>query len=328
MERPLVSVVTPVHNGEKHLAECIESVVAQTYENWSYVVVDNCSSDRTREIAESYARTDERIRYARHDEFVDVIASYNRAFRTVSANGTYCKVVGADDWLYPECLDRMVEVAEASPNIGVVGAYRLKGARVDLGDLPHSVSVAPGREIIGSSLLSRVSVIGSATSILFRSDLVRRREPFYDESFRHADTEAAFWVLIRSEFGFVHQILTFTRVSESGQTEVSERLNSQAADKLRMLVRYGPATVPEDEYRRELRRQLREYVSWQFKQYTRLSRRRDHHFQAFHRDAVELLLAEAPTDPDVRRAAAVLHHLVRRRRQARSADSPAVEVPV
>ena len=43
--QPLVSVITPVYNGEKHLAECVESVLAQTYQHWKYVIVDNCSSD-------------------------------------------------------------------------------------------------------------------------------------------------------------------------------------------------------------------------------------------------------------------------------------------
>src|SRR4030095_4995561 len=59
---PLVSVVTPVYNGERYLAECIESVLAQTYQNWEYIIVNNCSTDRTREIGESYGRKDERIR--------------------------------------------------------------------------------------------------------------------------------------------------------------------------------------------------------------------------------------------------------------------------
>jgi glycosyltransferase involved in cell wall biosynthesis len=49
-ERPLVWVMTPVYNGERYLAECIESVLAQTHENWQYLVVDNCSSDGTSEI--------------------------------------------------------------------------------------------------------------------------------------------------------------------------------------------------------------------------------------------------------------------------------------
>ena len=45
--QPLVSVVTPVYNGQAYLAECIESVLAQSYSNWQYTVVNNCSTDAT-----------------------------------------------------------------------------------------------------------------------------------------------------------------------------------------------------------------------------------------------------------------------------------------
>ena len=52
---PLVSVVTPVYNGETYLAACIESVLSQSYSNWEYVIVNNCSTDRTLDIASDYA---------------------------------------------------------------------------------------------------------------------------------------------------------------------------------------------------------------------------------------------------------------------------------
>jgi hypothetical protein len=45
MTQPRVSVITPVHNGERHLVECIESVLVQTLRDWEYVIVDNCSTD-------------------------------------------------------------------------------------------------------------------------------------------------------------------------------------------------------------------------------------------------------------------------------------------
>src|SRR5690242_20501129 len=55
-DKPFVSVLTPVYNGEAYLAECIESVLAQTYPNFEYIIVNNCSKDRTLEIAQSYAK--------------------------------------------------------------------------------------------------------------------------------------------------------------------------------------------------------------------------------------------------------------------------------
>ena len=50
-QEPLVSVVTPVYNGEASLAKCIDSVLAQTYRNFEYLIVNNCSTDRSLEIA-------------------------------------------------------------------------------------------------------------------------------------------------------------------------------------------------------------------------------------------------------------------------------------
>jgi len=54
--QPLVSVLTPVYNGKEFLAECIERVLAQAYSNWEYIIVNNCSKDRTLEIALEYAK--------------------------------------------------------------------------------------------------------------------------------------------------------------------------------------------------------------------------------------------------------------------------------
>ncbi|MGE0406800.1 MAG: glycosyltransferase family 2 protein, partial [Candidatus Korobacteraceae bacterium] len=66
---PLVSIITPVYNGEEFLVECIESVLAQTYQNWEYIIVNNHSKDRSLEIAEEYARRDPRVRVVTGKEF-------------------------------------------------------------------------------------------------------------------------------------------------------------------------------------------------------------------------------------------------------------------
>jgi glycosyltransferase involved in cell wall biosynthesis len=119
-----VSIVTPVYNGEKYLAECIESVLRQCYQSWDYKIVNNCSADNTLEVAERYARMDKRIRVHNNEEFLDIIGNANRAFRLISAGSKYCKNLSADDWLFPECLTRMVELAEANPSVGIVESYQ------------------------------------------------------------------------------------------------------------------------------------------------------------------------------------------------------------
>ena len=126
-DEPFVSVVTPVYNGEAFLVECIESVLKQTYQNFEYIIVNNCSKDRTLEIAKAYAQKDRRIRVHDNTEFVAVIANHNLAFRQISPQAKYCKIVSADDWLFPDCIKQLVAVAEANPSVGIAGCYQLSG---------------------------------------------------------------------------------------------------------------------------------------------------------------------------------------------------------
>ena len=258
-DSPLVSVLTPVHNGEDHIAECIESVIAQSHENWEYTIADNCSTDRTPEIIQSFAG-DERIRYVRYDEFVDVVASYGRAIGLVGEKCAYMKIVGADDLLYPACLQRMVDVRNPTPRWGSLAPIASTTPTSALLAFPKTRRCFRGLEILRQSLRGGPYVTGSATSVLFRSDLVRRRNPFYDLSFRHADTEAAYWVLAQSEFGFVHEVLTFTRRPRIGETAVATRMGTYWPENIRMLIRYGPNALGEREYQRLLRRELRSYA--------------------------------------------------------------------
>jgi glycosyltransferase involved in cell wall biosynthesis len=148
---PLVSVITPVYNGGRYLAECIESVLAQTYKNWEYLIFNNRSTDNTLEIAQSYAQRDARILVHDNDTFLGKLENHNVALRQISSHSKYCKVVHADDSLFPECIARMVELAEANQSVGIVGSYRLDDIWVSCDGLPYPSTVVPGREICRSS---------------------------------------------------------------------------------------------------------------------------------------------------------------------------------
>ena len=257
--QPLVSVVTPVYNGEQFLAECIESVLAQTYQNWEYVIVNNCSTDRSAEIAQQYAQRDARIRVCHNETFLNRLQNFNQAFRPMSPESKYCKVVHADDWLFPDCISRMVEVAEANPSVGIVGSYRLEENRVTLDGLPYPSPVVSGREICRLTLLADLYVFGSPTSLLIRSDLIRSRAAFYDESIIQADKKACFEILQHTDFGFVHQVLTYTRRHNESMTSLIHRFNTRQLGKLIYLVRYGPVFLTEAEYRMRFQREFANY---------------------------------------------------------------------
>jgi glycosyltransferase involved in cell wall biosynthesis len=250
---PLVSVVTPVYNGEAYLAECIESVLAQTYQNWEYCIVNNCSTDRTLEIADAYAQKDKRIRIHNNSIFVGCDANGNIAVQQMSSVSKYCKVVHADDWLSPECIMKMVELAEAHPSICIVGAYGLRNDHVSWDGLPYTSTVISGREICRNTLMGGPYVFGSPTSLLIRSDEVRKRPAFYNEENRHCDIETCFDLLKENDFGFVHQVLTFTRDHAKAETSFSARFGTDYLGTLEILTKYGKTYLTDQEYQECLR---------------------------------------------------------------------------
>ena len=255
--QPLVSVITPVYNGEKYLAECIESVLSQTYENWDYCIVNNCSTDRTREIAEQYADKDPRIRIYNNREFLNIYDNLNHAMRQLLPESKYCKVVHADDFLFPECLEKMVALAEKHPSVGIVGAYGLRGTEVVWDQLiPYKQEVTPGNTVCRAILLGAPYVFGSPTSTLIRADLVRKRPDFYNVMNPNPDAEVCFDILWESDFGFVHQVLTYTRVHEKSQTTKDGKVGALVLGKLVTLQKFGPVYLTPEELKKRLDRWL------------------------------------------------------------------------
>lgn len=211
---PLISILTPVYNGEPYLSECIESVFAQTYQNWEHIIINNCSTDGSLATAERYAKKDKRIRVYCNDVFVDAETNHNIAFRKISKESKYCKVVSADDKIYPDCIKKMVNLAEEKPTIGIVGSYQEKMNEIQWKGLPKNINILSGREACRLSFLNNIHVFGNPTSVLYRSDLLRKNDPFYPHTLPHADTSAFYKHLINCDFGFVHEVLSMERVHE------------------------------------------------------------------------------------------------------------------
>jgi glycosyltransferase involved in cell wall biosynthesis len=293
---PTITILTPVYNGERYLAECIESVRTQTRTDWEYVVVDNCSTDRSAEIAEGYAAIDSRIRVVRCTEFVNVFRSFCRTIEFMDPGSRYCKWICADDWIYPDCLERMVAVAEKHPSVGFVSAFRLVDKRVDSdGLLPYTEDFMPGREALRRALLDGIYVTGSQTNLLFSAEIVRRRMPFFDETVWHSDTDAGLRTLLHADLGFVHQVLTFCREHPGTLTEKYQfRMNTPTPFFVDMLVRYGQQVLSEEEYRQAIRARLWQYWWFLLKARMKASRRKDKTFQAFHNGQINRMLAELP----------------------------------
>jgi glycosyltransferase involved in cell wall biosynthesis len=211
-KKPLVSIVTPFFNTVEYLDECIQSVLNQTYLNVEYILVDNCSTDRSNNIVERYIFND-KIKYYREKIFVNQIDNYNRALKYISRHSKYCKIVQADDWIFPNCLEEMVRVAESDNSIGLVSSYSIYQNHVGHQGLYFSEGeVYSGLKIGKQQLIGGNGLFGSPTCVLYRSDIVRLKKEFFStETPYFEDTEICFNILREFNFGFVFQVLSFNR---------------------------------------------------------------------------------------------------------------------
>lgn len=259
MSRPLVSVVTPVYNGEKYLAKCIESVLEQNYDALEYTIINNCSTDKSLEIANHYAQQDNRVKVVTNDRFVSAIDNHNIAFRQISDDSRYCKLVSADDWIYPECISKLVDLAERYPRVGIVQAYALNDNGVRWPALPLGSCIFDGREICRLYLLGKIEFAGIPSSMLYRSSLVRSYDPFFPGSNPSADAAACLKCLETCDFGFVHQILSFERIHNEAITAKVRELDSYLLDRVGLILKYGPAFLTQDELKARSREALGQY---------------------------------------------------------------------
>ena len=107
MQNTLISIITPNYNDECYLVQTIESVLAQTYTNWEMLIVDDCSSDNSYDIALEYAKKDSRIRVYRMDQNSGAAICRNKAIEL--SQGDYLAFLDSDDLWLPEKLEKQLQ---------------------------------------------------------------------------------------------------------------------------------------------------------------------------------------------------------------------------
>ena len=116
--RPRVSIGLPVYNGERFIKQALDSILAQTFEDFELIISDNVSTDQTQAICAEYLRRDKRIRYFRNDLNIGVYRNCNRVFELSS--GEYFKLAAADDICHPNLLAQCVKVLDDNPTVVLV----------------------------------------------------------------------------------------------------------------------------------------------------------------------------------------------------------------
>ena len=117
-QETLVSIVLPTYNGARYLAESVQSVIDQMYQNWELVIVDDASTDKTPEIIAVYKEQDQRIRSFRHQENQRLPGALNTGFN--NARGEYLSWTSDDNIYHPDALKEMVGLLEKNPEVHFV----------------------------------------------------------------------------------------------------------------------------------------------------------------------------------------------------------------
>lgn len=107
MEENRVSIITPMYNAKRYIEQTIQSVLAQTYQDWEMIVVDDCSTDGSPAIVQGYAGKDKRIRYFRQAKNGGIACARNTAISL--ATGRYLAFLDSDDLWLPQKLERQLE---------------------------------------------------------------------------------------------------------------------------------------------------------------------------------------------------------------------------
>jgi glycosyltransferase EpsE len=119
-KNPLVSIIMGVYNSEKTLAECIDSVLSQTYQNWEFIVCDDGSRDASCEVVSRYAKKDTRIKFIKNATNKGLPFTLNHCI--ANADGKYLARQDADDIMVADRLEKQVAFMEKNPNYAVSGS--------------------------------------------------------------------------------------------------------------------------------------------------------------------------------------------------------------
>lgn len=171
MEKIVCTVIMPVYNAEKFLKDAIESVLNQTFKNFELIIVDDCSTDGSAEIAKSYL-SDKRVKYFKNPENLKV--SKTRNFGVSQAQGKYVTFLDSDDVYLPTKLEKQIELMEKT---GAKICYAGYGYLSNDGVIQNKIFTVP--EKVSFKKLLKQNVI-SCSIVMFEKWLIEKYPFFAD----------------------------------------------------------------------------------------------------------------------------------------------------
>ena len=220
---PKISIVTPAYNCEKYLEEAVNSVLAQSFEDWELLIIDDCSKDATWLRMQTLAKKDNRIRIFQNQHNSGSAATRNNGIR--QARGEWIAFLDSDDLWRPEKLQRQMSVLRKHPD----AAFLFTGSAFIEDDGMTIAHVLHVPEKVSRKKLLKQNVI-SCSSVLIRRELMLEF-PMPEEDGIHEDF--ATWLAILSKipcaYGVDEPLLVYRRAlaSKSGKKGKSAHMNWQ-----------------------------------------------------------------------------------------------------
>ena len=206
MERnPKISVILPVYNGEKYLRGAIESVIAQTYEDFELIIWNDSSTDDSEDIIASYSDT--RIRRFSNSKNLSLFRTLNHAVGESRAE--LIRLWAQDDVMMPDCLAEEVEFHDRYPHVGM--GYCLVYVINEDGQVKRPLQDSSGvPDVISSALATQImfyhgSITGNIANVMLKKSVLEDVGLFREDMLTAADFEM--WVRISGKYpiGFVRK---------------------------------------------------------------------------------------------------------------------------
>lgn len=185
---PIVSVLMTAFNRELYIVEAIESVLASTFVDFELIIVDDCSSDRTVEIAKSYELLDKRVKVYINDRNLGDYPNRNKA--ASYANGKYLKYLDSDDIMRVDCLEKMVFQMELHPEC----AFGISSRSID-----YSIIHLPANSYHVHFFKRGILDISPSGSII-RSDIFEKEKGFWE---LRCVSDFEFWLRIALKYPLI-----------------------------------------------------------------------------------------------------------------------------
>ncbi len=240
MRRPLVSVCIPVYNTEAFISQAIESTLSQTLGDFELIVLDNKSTDGTLKAVSRFK--DKRLRIVKHKKNLGAEANWNAALK--EAKGEFIKILCADDYMYPNCLEKQTAALRLNPEAALVCAARDivdESGRKIMKRGPSRDAAIEGRSAVRRAIRSGTNMFGETSSALFRAEAQRKAGNF-DASIPYViDLDMWARILLHGSVVLMSDAVSAYRVASSSWS--AEIMTKQKENFLRFIdrIRANPA---------------------------------------------------------------------------------------